>query len=199
MPVTPSRSDFTHLEHTSTHSLVSYSRSSIAEHSDDEDEEFRVDSEPQYRNIFVRDASSSIVARAIQRGHITISTFYRWLDMILVACKPWYLSTEDSNTLVLSRSDNNVLPLGTYNTIDEGAVYVFYLHEGNDLCNIDGVSIRLSPKSFRRIRRIYSRGEQTPPTSAVRDILVYIMKITWTKNRTQSLRSASLVGTNCVA
>lgn len=105
---------------------------SACDGSDSESEE-SID-EPQFRNIFVRDASNAIVASVIQRGYIKISTFYRWLDMILIAKEMWFLAPENSisSVTVLSRSDDRVLPLGSY-VMANGGMFVAKLYGFLDL------------------------------------------------------------------
>ena len=120
--------------------------------------------------------------------------------MILIADKSWLLLPEDRSTPTLSRTDGCVLPLGTYISTDEGMIYLD-CHKALQFCfyYTGGVPIQLIPRSLPRIRRIFSRGDQTPQTSAVRNI----PKIVWleniTDNRILIFRSALLAGTNYVA
>lgn len=75
--------------------------------------------QPYSRNVFVRDATSKIVASVVQPGHYQIFTFYRWLSMILNIPEPWFLRSADETSDALQRTDKGVILPGDYIIVDE--------------------------------------------------------------------------------
>lgn len=78
----------------------------------------------KFRNIFVRDVSNKVIAGLIQRGGVSVATYYRWLDMILLveAREVWYLSNDADCSPILQRDDTSILPKGTYKIVNFGII-----------------------------------------------------------------------------
>lgn len=71
------------------------------------------------RNVFVRDATTRVVAGMYQPGHYTITTVYRWLRMLFEReGQHWFLRAESGGERLHS-SDDSVLAPGSYVVVND--------------------------------------------------------------------------------
>ncbi|KZT34327.1 hypothetical protein SISSUDRAFT_1052981 [Sistotremastrum suecicum HHB10207 ss-3] len=90
-------------------------------HSGDEDSDVDPELDDYYirRNILIFDEQDTLIAGLEQRGSFTVSTVYRWMDILYPLPDAWLFRSKTGE--VISRDQQTPFPLGSYQIADQGS------------------------------------------------------------------------------